>query len=139
MSNQQGGPQEMESYLLRQVADLRKRVRELEEQALNLAVNNLVVGVGDRTQINRILAGTVSLDPASIPATSTGTVDFTIVGAAPGDVLIMNRPNGLNDDLIFAGCQIVSANTARVYLYNPTGGAINDGALIWTYCFIDVT
>lgn len=81
--------------------------------------------------------GTVSIDPASIAATTRVGTDFTLTGAKVGDVLVLNPPAGLNDDLIFAGAAVTADNTGTVYLYNPTAGAINDTARTWTYLWID--
>lgn len=94
---------------------------------------------GGGTLIKKIVSGTQSLNPGSIATVSRGTVTFTITGAAVGDTLIMQPPATLNDDLLFVGAAITSANTATVYLYNPTAGAIDDGALNWIYTWIDVT
>jgi regulator of RNase E activity RraA len=81
--------------------------------------------------------GTVSVNPASIPATSRGATTFTLTGAKVGDVLVMNPPAGLNDDLVFAGAAVTADNTGTVYLYNPTAGAIDDAAATWTYLWVD--
>lgn len=102
-----------------------------------VAVGALVVG--DNDTVYGIEFGTVALDPGSISTVSRGTVTFTLTGAATTDIIIMNPPATLNDDLIFAGARVTSANTVTVYLYNPTGGSINDGELTWSYVWIDTT
>jgi hypothetical protein len=91
------------------------------------------------TAVRGFLSGTISLDPASIAATTRGTVTFTLTGAASGDAIIMMPPSGLNDDLVFCGADVTAANTVTVYLYNPTAGAINDTASTWRYVWIDLT
>lgn len=98
----------------------------------------ITIGTGG-TQLKKILAGSAAADPASIPATSTGTVDITITGLAVGDVVILMRPAGLNDDLIYSGCRVQAADTLRIFLYNPTAGAIDDGSLTWEYAWLDLT
>jgi hypothetical protein len=40
----------------------------------------------------------------------------------------MNPPADLNDDLLFVGCAVTGTDEGTVYLYNPTGGSINDTA-----------
>lgn len=102
-----------------------------------VAVGALVVG--DNDTVYGIEFGTVALDPGSISTVSRGTVTFTLTGAATTDIIIMNPPATLNDDLIFAGARVTSADTVTVYLYNPTGGSINDGELTWSYVWIDTT
>lgn len=84
-----------------------------------------------------ITKGTVSINPASIAATSRAATTFTVTGAASGDILIMSPPAGLNDDLLFVGARVTGTDQGTVYLYNPTGGAIDDGALTWDYVLIE--
>lgn len=86
--------------------------------------------------INKISTGTVSLNPGSISTVSRGTVTFTLTGADTSDIIVMNPPAGLNDDLLFVGAAVTSANTVTVYLYNPTAGSIDDAAATWSYMWI---
>lgn len=95
--------------------------------------------IGGKDTVYGIDFGTVALDPGSISTVSRGTVTFTLTGAKTTDIIIMNPPSGLNDDLIFAGARITAADTVTVYLYNPTGGSIDDGELTWSYLWIDTT
>lgn len=99
---------------------------------------SLTVGQGG-TRIEKIKAGTIAIDPGSIASVTRGTVTFTLTGAATGDQVIMTPPNTLNDDLLYVGARVTSANTVTVYLYNPTGGAIDDGSLTWSYLWFDLT
>jgi hypothetical protein len=108
--------------------------------ALRITKGEAAVGalqVGTLDTVYGFDFGTVSINPASIAATTRGATTFTITNAKVGDVLVMNPPAGLNDDLVFAGCAITAADTATVYLYNPTAGAIDDAAATWTYLWID--
>jgi len=95
--------------------------------------------VGDNDTVYGMEFGTVALDPGSINSVTRGSVTFTLTGAATTDIIIMNPPATLNDDLIFAGARVTAADTVTVYLYNPTGGSINDGELTWSYMWIDTT
>ena len=83
--------------------------------------------------------GTASVDPASIAATTRGSVTFTLTGAKTTDIIIVNPPSDLNDDLIYCGAAISAANTVSIYLYNPTASAINDTARTFSYVWIDMT
>jgi hypothetical protein len=83
--------------------------------------------------------GTGTIDPASINATTRGSATFTLTGAATTDIIIVNPPADLNDDLIFCGAAITAADTVTIYLYNPTGSAINDTARTFSYVWIDTT
>ena len=84
-------------------------------------------------------AGSVSVNPPSIATVSKAAVDVTITGLAVGDLLVMHPPTALDDDLIYCGCRVKAADTATIFLYNPTGGAIDDAAQTWTYEWIDFT
>jgi len=95
--------------------------------------------VGDNDTVYGIEFGTVAIDPASINATTRGATTFTLTGAATTDIIIVNPPSTLDDDLIFAGAAITAADTVTVYLYNPTAGAINQAEATFSYCWIDTT
>jgi hypothetical protein len=101
------------------------------------AVGAIQIGTGDTVYGTDM--GTVSVNPASINATTRGTVTFTLTGAKVGDIIVCNPPADLNDDLIFCGATVTADDTVTIYLYNPTGGAINDGATTWSYLWIDLT
>jgi sarcosine oxidase gamma subunit len=102
-----------------------------------IAVGGIVGSTGD---VNYGLDfGTASVDPASIPTVSRGSVTFTLTGAKTTDIIIVNPPADLNDDLIFCGAAISAADTVSIYLYNPTGSAINDTARTFSYVWIDMT
>lgn len=101
------------------------------------SVGALQIGSGDTVFGTDV--GTVSLDPASINATTRGTVTFTLTGAKAGDIIVCNPPADLNDDLIFCGATVTSDDTVTVYLYNPTAGSINDTARTWSYLWVDLT
>lgn len=93
------------------------------------------------SRIRSIKTGTVTINPANLGAETRGATAATIPGAAVGDIILLNLPSGpaLNDDLIFVGADVGGADTIRIFLYNPTAGAIDDGATTWTYLFLDVT
>jgi hypothetical protein len=111
--------------------------RKWQKIAGDVYTDGLAVGGG--SLIKKIASGTVSLDPGNIATVTRGTVTFTLTGARAGDVIVMQPPAALNDDLIFAGAAVTADDTVTVYLYNPTGGGINDGANDWTYTWLDVT
>ncbi len=102
-----------------------------------VAVGALVVG--DNDTVYGIEFGTVEIDPANLNATTRGATTFTLTGAKATDIIIVNPPSTLNDDLIFAGAAITADDEVTVYLYNPTAGAINQAAATFSYCWIDTT
>ena len=95
--------------------------------------------VGDNDTVYGIEFGTVAIDPAYLNATTRGATTFTLTGAATTDIIIVNPPSTLNDDLIFCGAAVTAADTVTVYLYNPTAGSINQAAATFSYCWIDTT
>jgi hypothetical protein len=101
------------------------------------AVGALQIGTND--MVYGIEFGTVAIDPASINATTRGGTTFTLTGAATTDIIIVNPPSTLNDDLIFAGAAVTAANTVTIYLYNPTAGSIDQASATFSYCWIDTT
>lgn len=103
-----------------------------------VARSGIEVGTGGDTP-KKFDTGTTSLDFASIAATTRGSVTFTLTGAAAGDMIHMQPPAGLEDDLLFVGAEVTGANTVTVYLYNPTAGAIDPAAATWRYIWIDLT
>lgn len=97
------------------------------------------LNVGGGSDIRKLSAGTVSINPASIATVSRAATTFTVTGAAVGDLIFMSPPATLNDDLIFCGAKVTATDTATVYLYNPTAGPIDDGALTWEYLWVKLT
>ena len=102
-----------------------------------VAVGALQVGTNDT--VYGIEFGTVEIDPAAINATTRGGTTFTLTGAATTDIIIVNPPSTLNDDLIYCGAAVTATDTVTVYLYNPTAGSINQAAATFSYCWIDTT
>ena len=95
--------------------------------------------IGDNDMVYGIEFGTVAIDPANLNATTRGATTFTLTGAATTDIIIVNPPADLNDDLIFCGAAVTAADTVSIYLYNPTAGAINQASATFSYCWIDTT
>ena len=93
--------------------------------------------IGDNDTVYGIEFGTVAIDPASLAATTRAATTFTLTGAATTDIIIVNPPSDLNDDLIFAGAAVTAADTVSIYLYNPTAAAINETSKTFSYCWID--
>lgn len=102
-----------------------------------VAVGGIVGSTGD--VVYGLDFGTASVDPASIAATTRGSVTFTLTGAQTTDIIIVNPPSNLNDDLIFAGAAITAADTVSIFLYNPTAAAIDDTARTFNYVWIDMS
>ena len=107
----------------------------------NLTVNGLStltsgVQVGTNgTNLYKVVSGTVSVDPGSISTDTRGSVNVTITGLNTVDRIILHPPTALNTNLLYCGCDITAANTLTIYLYNKSGGSIDDGANTWKYTY----
>lgn len=98
-------------------------------------------GAADASVLNvkSIYKVTVSINPGSIAATTRGSGTATVKDLAVGDVVIAVAHPGIADDLIYVGAEVSAADTVKINLYNPTAGAIDDGAISWTFLVIDLT
>ncbi len=95
--------------------------------------------VGGGPVIKNTATGTINANPGNIAAQTRGSVDVTLTGAAVGDIVILQAPDGLNTGLVYGGCVVTGTDTLRIFLANLTGGAIDDGANDWTYFWMDIT
>lgn len=97
--------------------------------------NGINVGTGG-SDIYKISSGTLSVNPGSIGAATKGSVDVSVSGLSTVDRVILHPPSGLNSGLLYCGCDVTASNTLTIYLYNKTGGSIDDGALNWKYTYL---
>ena len=111
----------------------------------NVAVNGFSTLTGGVTvgtngsDIYKVVSGTISVNPGNIGSTTRGSVNVTISGLNTSDRIFLQPPTALNSGLLYCGCDITAANTLTIYLYNTTGGGIDDGALTWKYSYFDFT
>jgi hypothetical protein len=75
-------------------------------------------------RINTFLYASGTVDPASIAAGGTDSVDVTCEGASTTDVAVVSTPS-LEDGLIVARVYVSAADTVTVELENHTGSPIN--------------
>ena len=96
--------------------------------------------IGSGTAINKIMFGTVVIDPDPIATSTTGIASSTVTGLTTDMTCFVNPPDILSDDLIPKGATTTAADKLGVYLYNPDqttdGAAIDDGAYTWGYICI---
>jgi hypothetical protein len=92
------------------------------------------LAIGSGTAITKVLKGTVTIDPASINATTVSSQTFTLTGAATSDSLTLNPPAaGLTAGLLVCQYFVSAANTITIVFYNTTGGSIDEPSASWTY------
>lgn len=95
--------------------------------------------VGSANTLFKIDFATASVNPASIPADSRGATTFTVTGAKVTDIIVVNPPADLEDDLLFVGAAITADDTATIYLYNPTASGIDGAARTYSYLWVKTT
>lgn len=110
----------------------------LDVTGLVTVTGGLRVSSNEGVIVQQIQAGSVSVNPGSIGATTKGSVNVTITGIVPGDKILLDVPSGLNAGLLYVGHNITASNTLTIYLYNKTGGAIDDGAFTWNYMWFSL-
>lgn len=93
----------------------------------------------DGSDLYKIVSGTVSVDPGSIGAATKGSVNVTLTGLKTTDRVILHPPSTLNAGLLYCGCDVTANNTLTIYLYNQSGGSINDTATTWKYSYFIFT
>lgn len=109
----------------------------------NLTVNGVTTVDGlqigaDGSYITNFVTGTVSVNPGNITATTRGSVNVTITGLDTNDRILLQPPSGLNSGLLYCGVDVTASNTVTIYLYNSTGGGIDDSANTWKYTYFKV-
>lgn len=103
------------------------------------SINGFKVGSATSAQaLTYVASGTISVNPASIPAVSSAETGVTISGAAVGDIIIMNVPASLETGLAYSGVRVSAADTVQVRLTNVTAGAVDGAALTWSYTIIRI-
>lgn len=101
-------------------------------------VGGLNVGAG--SDLKKIQSGTLTVDPANIATASTkaGTA-VTLTGVRAGDIVVVEPPSALEDDLIPAGAVVTADDQVTIYLYNASAGALDGASRIWRYLWFDLT
>lgn len=86
------------------------------------------------TVINKILRGSVTINPASVAANTVASQTFTLTGAATGDSLTLNPPAaGLTAGLLVLQSFVSATDTITVVFFNTTGSPIDQASGTWTY------
>lgn len=100
--------------------------------------NTVKVGRGP-SHFKAFVSGNLAADPNSASANSTEVLVVTILGIQVGDMLVLELPADLHDDIVVKGWRIVANNQVHIYLYNPTGSPIDDTSKSWRFVFWDRT
>lgn len=97
----------------------------------DLSAGSLKAGTGDK--VDKILIGTVVVDPAEIAAGAKGTTAVTVTGVVAGDIVTVNPPAALEAGLIPAGAYVSGPDEVTIVLFNPTGAPVDGASRTWGY------
>lgn len=101
------------------------------------AVTGASIAIGSGTAITKIVKGAVTINPASINATTFSSQTFALTGASVGDSLILNPPAaGLTSGLMVCQAFVSSADTITISFYNSSGAPIDESSASWNYVLI---
>lgn len=66
----------------------------------------------------------VTLDPASVPASTTSEQAFTVTGAQAGDAVIVTKPTH-TAGIGIVGARVSDTDEVSITFINPTGSGVN--------------
>ena len=102
------------------------------------ANSSITVGTSGSPLYN-VVSGVIAVNPGSIDTVSKGSVNVTITGLRTTDRIFLQPPSGLDAGLLYCGADITATNTLTIYLYNKTGGSIDDVSNNWKYTYLVFT
>ncbi len=91
--------------------------------------------LGGGTPINKIIFGTIEINPDNVSIGTTGLTMVSLAAATADMVCFLQPPDILEDALIPKGCTTTAGNIG-VYLYNATDTAQNGLNATWGYLLI---
>ncbi len=80
-----------------------------------------------------ILAGTITIDPASVAGGTSSTQTFTLTGLTTNHKVVITAGTAFNSGLIIQAAWASSANTISIEFRNTTNQAINNGVITIQY------
>jgi hypothetical protein len=87
-----------------------------------------------QTNLSRIFAVSLLYNPGSIGiATAAADSAITIPGVRAGDIVLVASKPTQTAGLGVVGARVSGDNTVIVSFVNPTAGAIDAGAELWTF------
>jgi hypothetical protein len=87
-----------------------------------------------------IIAGTFTLDVASIGASQEAEQTQTITGVAVGDLVIVVGPDaGLSVAVAITAAYVSATDTVKFRIVNPTAGALDPASAVFRYYWFDFT
>ena len=99
-------------------------------------VGRLNVGAG--SNIKKIADGTAVVAQTIISAGNKSSATFALTGAAVGDIVIVEPPSGLDQNLIISDIGVFTAGTVTIKMYNKDNDPKDAGGT-YRYLWFDLT
>jgi hypothetical protein len=96
------------------------------------------LNVGSGTTVKKIDTGTVDVVFASVPAAGTASAEFTLTGAAAGDVVLISGLTALSSASVALSHAGATANKGIVWALNA-GSASVAASAVMQYTWLDIT
>jgi hypothetical protein len=100
------------------------------------SVGRLNVGTG--STIKKIASATAVVAQTIIAAGNKSSATFTLTGAAVGDIVIVEPPSGLDQNLIISDIGVYGADTVTIKMYNKDNDPKDAGGT-YRYLWFDLT
>jgi hypothetical protein len=85
-----------------------------------------------------LVAATQSVDPPSIPAGGQrAAVTVAIAGVKTGDLVTVSPPQFLEDNLVFAGSDVLTDGVVTIYLHNMSATPFDGAPHTWTIRYLN--
>lgn len=80
---------------------------------------------------NVVTVATQAVDPVPVAAGTRAAVTFTVAGVRANDLVTVSPPADLEQDLFFAGSDVLRDGEVTVYLHNATAAAVDGSMRTW--------
>ena len=88
-------------------------------------------GIEGRDLGSVVTVTTQTVDPLPVAAGTRAAVTFPIAGVRANDLVTVSPPANLEQDLLFAGSDVLADGEVTVYLHNPTAAAVDGSMQTW--------
>lgn len=88
-----------------------------------------------RGNITKMMAISVTWDPAAVATITTAEQNVTVQGLQVGDLVIWQKPTNTAGAMP-VNARVSAANTLSVSFVNPTAGSVNPASEAWTFVIL---
>ncbi len=90
-----------------------------------------IATIYDSVRGGMICIGRLTVEPGTIGANSTETVECELPGAMIGDIIQLTPPHVMDDGLVLLGADVTDEDEVSVKIMNVTGGELTGEARAW--------